>query len=330
MTTSTMETLRPSELRRCLDLVEVKPGLRFSLATLKDLLPDAETILFFGKVYELDAQQLGALLHRVLNTDLTRVLFAESAQHSTDLQSYLVGDYDEDGNWVLGIIDPVDAGQINFSPDVPKGEILPEVWAQLEVEVAKSIKDVAAKLNDAVALLPGKQGSMVFKSMMRMNAKRPTIGDYRASITHARQKENLLILDVSGSMNEATVKAIVDDVVALSYQANAHMAIVSNTTTYWQPGSYGVSDILAAAQYGGTYYETLAPLFDRDWGVVITVADYDSSPSAKDALRPCVGRIDQVLDVSLVNRPTFLAECVGQLAADVTPLLIASSPYVLT
>jgi hypothetical protein len=335
-----------AELTRSLDLIEIKPGTKFSLATLKALLPDVETMLFFAKVYELDARQLGHLLLKVLGSDLSRALFAEGAEHSNDLQDYLIGHYghDEDcpahdwagrectcpGNWVAGIIDPAQAGDVTFAPVVPKGEILPEVWTQLEVTVAQSIKDVAAKLESVVNLLPGKQGSMVFGSMMKLNARRPTIGDYRASITHARQKENLLILDVSGSMTPGTIQRIIDDVVALSYTANAHMAVVSNTTTYWQPGTYSVDDVLASCEFGGTHYETLQPLFDRDWGVVITVADYDSSPSARTQLSRCKGRIDQVLDVSLVGRPTYLAECVGQLAAEVTPLLIGTSDYVLT
>jgi hypothetical protein len=34
--------------------------------------------------------------------------------------------------------------------------------------------------------------------------------------------------------------------------------------------------------------------------------------------------------MSLVNRPTYLAEVVGQLAAKVTPVLVAQSPYVLS
>jgi hypothetical protein len=215
-------------------------------------------------------------------------------------------------------------GDITFDPEVPKGEILPEVWKSLETDVAQSIKDVAAKLESVVNLLPGKQGNMVFGAMMKLNRNRPTIGDYRAKIHHEPVKENLLILDVSGSMNSSTIARIIDDVVALSYMANASMAVVSNTTTFWEPGSYAVEDVLRAAEYGGTHYETLLPLMDRDWGVVITVADYDSSQSAKDAVRKGGGHIDQVLDISLVDRPTFLAECVGQLADEVRPLLIAS------
>lgn len=172
---------------------------------------------------------------------------------------------------------------------------------------------------------------MVFSSMMRMNRNRPVIGDYRASIQHERQMQNLLILDVSGSMNSHTIRRIINDVIALSYTANAHMAVVSDTCTYWEPGTYSVDDVLAACEYSGTHYEKLKPLFkDRDWGTVITVADYDSSHGAKEALRKCKGHIEQVIDISLVNRPTFLAECVGQLADQVTPILIGSGNYVLT
>jgi len=320
-------SMKPSDLRASLDLIEIKPGVKFSKATLKALLPDTETVLFFGKVYGLDAQQLGNLLLTVLNSDVAHALLGEGGVHSSDLQDYLLdGYYDDDGDWFDPIAESLIMadGDITFDPDVPKGEILPEVWKSMQVDIAQSIKDVAAKLETIVNLLPGKRGNMVFGAMMKLNKNRPTIGDYRAKIHHEPVKENLLILDVSGSMNAVTVARIIDDVVSLSYMANAHMAVVSNTTTYWAPGSYSVNDVLAAAQYGGTHYETLAPLFDgKDWGVVITVADYDSSMSAKQALAPMSGHIDQVLDISLVDQPTFLAECVGQLADEVRPLLIA-------
>ena len=324
-------TISSAELARSVELLEVKPGTKFSVATLRELLPDVETALFFGKVYDLDAQQLGALLHSVFNTDLTQALFAGAAEHSTDLQDYLLdGWHDDAGVWHEAIIDQARAGDVTLKPDVPHGEILPQMWEQLEVVVAQSIKDVAAKLETTIDLLPGKQGEMVFSSMMQLNKQRPVIGDYKAGIHHAPQKQNLLILDVSGSMTVGTIHAIVDDVVALSYKANAHMAVVSDSCTYWQPGSYSVDDVLRACEFCGTHYEKLAPLFDRDWGTVITVADYDSSPSAKRRLAKCTGRIDEVLDLSLVDQPTFMAECVGQLAAKVRPILIASSPYVLS
>jgi hypothetical protein len=316
-------TMTRSQISADLEIFEVKPGLKFALTTLKALLPDVETLLFFGKVYELDVYQLSALLAKMFaGHNLVDEL--QSGAHSTDLQDYIVDDLCPE-LWNL------EAGEVEFAPDVAKGEILPEVWKSLEVEVAASIKAVAAKLQDMVGLMPGKQGSMVFRSMMTMNAKRPTIGQYKAAVHHAPKPDNLIIFDVSGSMGERLVQTLVDDVVAMSYMANAHLAIVSNTTTHWEPGSYDSASVLAAAEFGGTQYETLAPLLERDWGVVVTVADYDSSASARDFIaRNCRGSIEQVLDISLVNRPTFLAECVGQLANEVRPVLVATGSYVLS
>lgn len=323
MTTSS-SSLNHSDLRASLDLVEIKPGTKFSMKVLKDLLPDAETALFFGKVYDLDYVQLSRLLKTVLNSDLATELFAGT--HSTSLQSYIL-----QPGWLP---DYTEGFKIQFAndgeADVPKGEILPHLWEQLEVEVAQSIKDVASKLESVVGLMPGKQGNMIFKAMRKMNRRRPIIGDYRATIDHGRVRENLLILDVSGSMTAPTIKAIVEDVVALSYKANAHMAIVSNTATHWDPGAYSVKDVLREAEFGGTQYEQLVPLLTRQWGTVITVADYDSSWSAFEGIKDqClgIGEIDQVLDISLVNRPTYLSECVGQLAKEVRPLLVADDRY---
>lgn len=326
MTTSSSTTSR-SSLSDQLEIIEVKPGLRFSKAMLKELLPDVETVLFFGKVYDLDYRQLSTVLYTVVRTPLSEAL--SSGDHSTELQQYLIGYEDEFGFWHEGVIPPMERGDINFSPDVPHGEILPELWSSMEIEVASSIKKVAEKLESVVNHMPGKQGAMVFQSMRVMNAKRPIIGDYKAKIHHAPQKENLVILDVSGSVTEHTIRTIVDDVIAMSYMANAHLAIVSNTCTYWPAGAYGSDDVLAAAEFGGTHYETLEDLFDRDWGVVVTVADYDSSLDSKRVIARCTGRIDEVLDISLVNRPTFLAEVVGQLADSVRPLLVASTSRVL-
>ena len=325
-------TISSSELKQSLQVIEVKPGKRFSVATLRSLLPDVETLLFFAKVYGLDAGQLGALLGTVLKTDLANALFNEAGEHSSDLQDYLLDGYeDEYGDWHEPIISPAMAGELVLSPEVPHGEILPQTWEQLEVDIATSIKEVAAKLESVVDKLPGKQGELVFKTMMKMNARRPTLGVHQAQVVHAPQKQNLVVLDASGSMSESTIAAIIDDVVALSYKADAAMAVVSNTTTFWEPGSYDVDTVLFHCEYGGTHYETLADLLNRDWGTVICVADYDSSYAAKRHIRTeCHGNIDLVLDVSLVNQPTFLAECVGQRAAEVRPILMATSAWALS
>lgn len=296
-------------------LIEVKPGMKFSVAALKQILPDVETIMFFAKLYELDARQLGNLLATLTGSTVAQALTAEGGMHSTELQDYICD---------IGYEYLINSGAIVLGEKQPKGEILPELWASLEIEVAKSIKQVAEKLVSVVGHMPGKQGQMAFKSMMVMNAKRPVLGDHKAYIHHAPEKQNLVILDVSGSMTEETVRIILDDVIALAYMANAHLAIVSNTTTHWMPGEYSVPAVLAAAEFGGTHYETLASLLDEQWGVVVTIADYDSSWDAKRAISARTGSIDQVLDISLVSQPTYLSEVVGLKATEVKPLLVAA------
>ena len=126
-------------------------------------------------------------------------------------------------------------------------------------------------------------------------------------------------------MSASTISAIAGDVVALGMKAEATLALVSNTTRVWDPGSYSLADVLAAGQYGGTQYETLAPLLNQDWGVVVTIADYDSSRDAQRYLaeNAKAARIEKLLDISLVSRPTFLAECIGQFAKEMEPLLVA-------
>lgn len=308
--------MKEEALHDNLHLVEVKPGLKFSLAALKELLPDIEVTLFFAKLFKLDVHELGQLLWNVHgHHDVVRALTAEGGEHSNELQDYIV---DLDYEYLIN------CGDIVIVDAPPKGEVLPELWKAAEVEIAASIQEVADKLKDVVGAMPGKQGEMVFRSLMTVNAKRPLLGDYKAHIHHAPQRENLVILDVSGSMSEDTIRTLVDDVVALSYMANAHLAVVSDTTTYWGPGEYDTASVLTVAEYSGTHYETLSALLDQDWGVVVTIADYDSSPAAKTAIVRCTGNIQQVLDISLVNRPTYLAEVVGQLADNVKPLLVAA------
>lgn len=303
------------------ELIEVKPGIKFSLSVLREILPTTELVLFFGKVYNLDVVQLSHLLAATHHSTVAQALLKQDGEHSHELQDYLLE---------LGYEGMLESGAIRFSEDadLPEGEILPEVWKSLEIQIAKSVKDVADKLKDVVAHMPGKQGHMVFQSMLMVNSKRPVLGDYRAKIEHERQPDNLVILDVSGSMSERTIRDIVEDVVALSYMANAHLAIVSDTATHWGPGEYDVASILSAAEYSGTHYETLVGLFENThWGVVVTIADYDSSNAAHTAFSRVSGTIEQVLDISLVNRQTYLSEVVGTLAKDVKPLLMAADSY---
>lgn len=295
-------------------------GKKFPDTTLRALLPDVESALFFAKLYQLDAADLSTLFYTVFRDPVVLALTAEGETHSIELQDY-----------VVSTIDELSVGDIVFDPAAPepKGVILPEVWESLEVEIADAIQQVADKLKDAVAHMPGKQGQMLFKSMAVLNSKRPVIGDYKAQIHHPPHNPALVILDVSGSMTEEAVTTILEDVLAMSYTADAWFAIVSNTATLWHPGAAKLDDVRLMCEYGGTHYEQLLPIFDmQDWGTVVTVADYDSSWSAKDAFDDCINTVDQVLDISLVSRPTFLSECVGRLSKEpVKPLMVARSDY---
>ena len=293
-------------------LFEVKPDIYLSAGTLRRHLPTVELALFFAKVYQLDYTKLGQLLRMLVNTPVGQALTEGS--HSVELQDYLVETVPTE---ILA-----EMQQFTSEP-MPSSEVLVQLWKSLEVEVAKSIQEVANKLAGTLHLLPSKEGDMLFASMAKINRLRPTVGVYGAHIRHAPVPEVLVVLDVSGSMTEETIEAIIGDVVAMSYNANASLAVVSNSAFLWAPGGYSVKDVLAKAEYGGTHYEQLKPLFDQSWGTVITIADYDSSPSAMKTLANCKGHIGQVLDISLVSRTTFLAECVGQLADEVRPLMLA-------
>ena len=293
-------------------LFEVKPDIYLSAGTLRRHLPTVELALFFAKVYQLDYTKLGQLLRMLFNTPVVQALTEGS--HSVELQDYLVETVPTE---ILA-----EMQQFTSEP-MPSSEVLVQLWKSLEVEVAKSIQEVANKLAGTLHLLPSKEGDMLFASMAKINRLRPTVGVYGAHIRHTPVPEVLVVLDVSGSMTEETIEAIIGDVVAMSYNANASLAVVSNSAFLWAPGGYSVKDVLAKAEYGGTHYEQLKPLFDQSWGTVITIADYDSSPSAMKTLANCKGHIGQVLDISLVSRTTFLAECVGQLADEVRPLMLA-------
>lgn len=309
--------MKTNSLRESLTLYEVKPGHHISKAKLAEWLVDTETTMWFAKVMKLDHHALSRLLWDFNQSSVVQALMA--GDHSTELQDYLVDTVPEH-------VWPEEKPEFVEAP--PPGQVLPQLWEDALVEVAASIQEVARKLSSTLALLPSKEGKMLFQTMAKLNRQRPTFGVHQARINHAPVPDVLVILDVSGSMREDTVREIIDDVVALSWKANAHLAIVSDDTFHWEPGSYNVDDVLAKAQYWGTHYETLAPLMDNDWGTVVTIADYDSASSAKTAIAKAKGRVGTVLDISLVNRPTFLAECIGQLADEVRPLLVGREYYV--
>ena len=304
------------------EIIEVAPGRKFSVGVLQRLLPDPETMFFFAKAFDLDYLAVSKLTRELfkgssLIDELTR------GDHSTELQDYML----DLASYIPTHLQPEEVSVTFGGSNPPKGEILPQLWESLQLEVAQSIKDVAAKLESTLEVLArSQQGHMVFGHMAKVNARRPgRLGTYGPRIDHPKTGENLVVFDVSGSMTPHTVQMLADDVVSLSYKANAHLAIVSNNCFYWAPGTYSTRDVLEKAEYRGTHYDQLIDLFQRDWTTVTTIADYDSYHDARTAFRTLAkGRVGEVLDISLVNKPTFLAECIGQVADKVTPLLIGT------
>lgn len=321
--TTTDAPLTGEQVAQSVRLVNVA-GYSISEKALKGLLPDIETALFFAKAYQMDYQDLSNMLWLLFQTDVIEALIGEAHVHSAELQDYIVEVVPEDVQARHGV------GHYDKSKAAPDTDLLIQVFEQATVEVASSIQNVVDKLGMVLESFPSKYGEMTFSHLLKLNRQYSAIGTYEAQILHKRTPPRLVILDVSGSMNFRTVARIVEPVVALAYEINAHIAIVSNTATMWTPGTFGVDDILVAAEYGGTHYEKLAPIFDQDWETVVTIADYDSAASAREYLRnTCTGSVGQVLDISLVNKPTYLSECVGQLAKEVTPLLIGAGSNVL-
>lgn len=327
MTTAPMPEVLPrvtaTELKESLELFEFAPKKRASVASLRKMLPDIATALFFAKVYKLDHYQLAALLLKLFNTSLLNALVGQGQSHSSDLQDYLV--------------DTVPAHVLNgqtmrFDESAPAAdtEVLGQLIEEMSVDIADSITKIADALGTMLDRLPSKYGEMTFAHLRKLNVQRNSLGKYTPSIVHSTSSKVLVIFDVSGSMSESTVRSICDEVVGMAYQANATMALVSDSCFVWEPGTYNTRVLLEAAQFGGTHYETLVPLLKQDWDVVITVADYDSSDSARRTIaQHATGRVGKVFDISLVNKPSFLAECVGQLASEVKPLITGNSYYPL-
>ena len=313
--------MNTKSLRESVTLFRVSDATYVSHKKLKEMLPTVEIALFFGKLYNLDYTQISNLLDLLFQTDIIQVM--RGGGHSTELQDYLV-------DVVPTHLQPEDPPAAPLrAEDVPDSELLQQLFESAMVEVAQSIAEVGQKLTNVLNLMPSKEGSLVFKTMLKMNRNRPTVGVHQAAIKHARVPNVLVILDVSGSMTESTVRAILDDVMALTFNTNAHLATVSNNVHHWEPGAVNLHAVLDTSAFGGTHYEELAPLLNQDWETVVSIADYDSSTSAKRALANCTGRIGRVLDISLVNRPTFLGECLAQLADSVEPLMVGRGAYVM-
>lgn len=303
-----------------LELIEVKPGSVYQISLLRKILKSPKWVIRFGALKQLDAVQLAALLRLLFpDSDLVSAILSEGGRHSGHLQSYIVALGYENLAYNAEVVP--DGTDESAEDD----EVLAELVERFETKVAAGLEDVLNELDDVLIHMPGKQGRMEIKRVMKLDRRMRKIGVAETVISHANKRENLVVFDDSGSMGEDTVLRIAAAVKNMANMANAHLVLVSNTARHWNPGEFNVSGIKAAAEYGGTHYETLAPYMERQWGTVVTIADWDSSWGAKEALARCKGSIELLLDISLVARPTFLAECLEPLAREVRPLLVAKS-----
>ena len=274
-----------TEVKDSLTLFRLDSKRLISVQKLKELLPDVQTAAWFGAYYKLSRTKLAELFLILFASPVLKALMTEGYKHSTSLQTYLAQALSQDEYVELQM-------QKVVQPEAPAPDlILPQLWEAAEVKVATVLREVADTITDAVDRLPSKN---------------------EPHISHHRRASSLLILDVSGSMTEETIRTIAADVVGLAWKADAHLAVVSNTMTVWEPGGYDVKAILRAAEFGGTHDEQLAPLFNQNWGTVITVADYDSSVSAKEALRGCSGTIEEILARGSPDVPLGVARPHGQ------------------
>lgn len=295
---------------------------RWPVDVLRKTLKDPVWAVRFGALQQLDAYEMGGLLRMLFpGVTVIQALTMEGGEHSATLQSYAVA---------LGYDTLVfDAVVGNHGPD-PEPErddlVLAELAKEFEVVVAKDLDQLNFTLANTMMHMPGKQGRMEIKAQRKVDRRnRKKVGFMQARITHPRHAENAVFVDDSGSVGEKTLTAVAHAVKAMAVKANAHLVLVSNTVRHFKPGEYTVASILANAEYMGTHYETLVPLMNRHWGKVITIADFDSSWGAKEALSTCTGSIDTLLDISYVDRPTFLAECLDHLARESRPLMVGAS-----
>jgi hypothetical protein len=303
-----------------LQLIEVKPGSRWPVGALRRTLKSPAWVVKFAALQQLNEYQLGGLLRLLFpEVDLIQALSMEAGEHSHSLQNYVV---------LLGYDAMVYEGVNLPDQDQPPSKeelLLAVMFEHLAVKVADDIAEAMDIVSNAMSSMPGKEGRLGMKTLLKQDRRTKKIGLAEMQVVHHHKPKNLVIFDTSGSMGENTVSRIASAVKALAVKADAYLAIVSYTTTVWGPGEFTVEAVLDQAEFGGTHYETLAPLFDQDWGTVVTIADYDSAWGASEPLRKAPGRIDLLLDISLVDKPTFLAECLAPLADEVRPLMVAKS-----
>lgn len=286
----------------------------FNEQKLIEVLDTPAKLVIFSRAMQLDHNGFRRLVKAMGYNGVAEIMARWG--HSSSLQSYVVSnDFISEPTQMSFILD--DDDELKESD---RANLLAEILSLASVKVIDKIEDLCRLLAHQLVTNAGEAQTRLGFQFIQQYADahkrvKPTYGLGIQRVVEGGTLDNLVILDVSGSMGTSTVNAITDEVIALAEEADATLAIVSNNCYYWLPGTATASAVRNAAEYRGTHYEELVKLLDeKDWGTVITIADYDSSLSAKQTIAAQVTtRVQQVLDISLVERPTFLSECVGQL-----------------
>lgn len=296
----------------------------FDLTALEDILTSLEVTLFFAKALELSVNDRSRLIRAIHKTDLIDELL--NGEHSIDLQDYGIDDPD---NWV-----PTDewVDALPVESMVPDSEFLLSIFDDIKVVIASTFVEFTTMLAEVMDAIPSDQAQLMLEDAAKLNYKTNTFGTTQVSVAPIMSLPNALILDDSGSVTRQTFEALVSEYVAVANTHQMHVILVSNTARHFAPEEVSVANLMSVAQFGGTHYEELIRndiLGNMEWGTVITIADYDSSPAAAQVLQNARGRIGLLLDLSLVNRRTYLSEVIGHLADDFKQVLVGAHGYPL-
>ena len=139
----------PQLINSSTDVTTFTTGRSFPTKFLKATLPDVETVLFFAKVYDLYPQDVSSLLYTCVPSPVVEAFTAQAMDHSMALQDYLVEEFqDVDGSWVYPDLEFLEALPGAKAP--VNAELLPEVWANIELTIASSIAEVASTISSTI------------------------------------------------------------------------------------------------------------------------------------------------------------------------------------
>lgn len=313
---------------------ELKPGVRFDEAWLKDTLylteEDADALgvskydglILFGQIYKLNAQQLMHLARIVFNIDDTDDMIGmlTDGDHSYTLQSYV-----EELADALNIEETITFSEERTVPEYDS--LLTQLFEAHQVGITDLVVQISDKFSKFLSAQPGHESKLEVQRLNKVNRRTGMPVSQRARIEYSNLLPNLLIIDVSGSQGRHLIESIVDSCIDLAVKYDMHLAIVSHIAEWYVPGTYDRDTVMnSPCMNGGTRYASMAEIgvASQAWGTVVTMADYDGQQSDRDAWRKAGGSIDKVVDISTVTKQSWLSEAVNvQAPGPVQQLVVA-------